>query len=330
MSIVAEELEIFILTYNRADMLKVAIQSCLDQTIKEISITVLDNASTDHTSEIASSFRQPNVRLLTSEKNTGGLGNIKRCQELCSKKYVMVFHDDDQLHPLYIEHAFAYIQANPDTNIVVSNASTIPAQSRPNLTQTPLHSALKIDQAHFAAALYLRNKIAFCSAIYRKESLKSLDFERIKVDYGKWGDRPVMIEATGNGVAINLTGPYVFTGRHDAQDTHLEQTQPEHTVWLNREKFFRDFLGENPSSFLGLCFCVLNHRRLKSGFKRRIKRGISFQNYLDHAFLIGAVTKKTWRFRWLAPRLIQHIFIFYSKHYFARRFGITMKKKRPL
>ena len=55
MSIVAEELEIFILTYNRADMLKVAIQSCLDQTIKEISITVLDNASTDHTSEIASS-----------------------------------------------------------------------------------------------------------------------------------------------------------------------------------------------------------------------------------------------------------------------------------
>lgn len=318
----SEELEIFILTYNRADMLRVAIQSCLQQTVKGLSISVLDNASTDHTAEVVASFKEPNVHLVSAEENSGGLGNIKRCQQLCSKKYVMIFHDDDQLHPEYVETAYRYLNANQGTNLVVTNAKTIPVKSEPDYSDTSDHAVLKLDKLHFAAALYVRNKIAFCSAIYNTTALKSLDFEDLKLQFGKWGDRPIMIEAVGTGSAIILTGNYVYTGRHDAQDTHHIQTQPPHTVWLNREKFFRDILGDSLSNLTGICFCIMSRRRLKSGFKRRILKGVSFAQYLNDAFSIGAATKRTWQLGIFAPRPIQRYVDAYSQRYMRKHFSI--------
>ena len=235
MSTIVEELEIFIVTYNRADMLKVAIESCLGQSVAGISITILDNASTDHTQEMVATFNQANIKFLTTEKNLGFFGNIQRSQKLCSKKYALVFHDDDQLHPNYLESAYHYLEAHSDANIVVSNSVTIPAQSTPDFASSLGQSVQKLDQTHFAAALYVKNKIAFCSAVYRKDALLSLDFINLQTRFGKWGDRPIMIEAVGKGSAILMTGAYVFTGRHSEQDTHQAKTQSP----------------ENPGSSLG-------------------------------------------------------------------------------
>lgn len=317
-----EDLEIFILTHNRAEMLRHAIQSCLQQTIKGITISVLDNASTDHTAEVVASFQQSNVHYLPTRENIGGLGNIQRCQQLCTKKYVMIFHDDDQLHPQYIEHAYAQLQAGPEANLIVSNAISIPANAQPDFQKKQNINALELDKIHFSTALYVRNKIAFCSAIYRKEALRSLNFEDLKTRFGKWGDRPIMIEAVGNGYAIHMTDAYVYTGRHDAQDTHFKETQPPHTLWLNREQFFRNIMGDRITRFPGLCFCIMNHRRLKSGYKRRIAKGVSFSKYLDDAFVIGAVTKKTWLLRWIAPRPLQNLLNLYSNYYLRKSFNL--------
>tara|TARA_B110000093_G_scaffold182951_1_gene231259 strand:- start:3190 stop:3924 length:735 start_codon:yes stop_codon:yes gene_type:complete len=234
----------------------------------------------------------------------------------------MIFHDDDQLHPEYVETAYRYLKANQDINLVVTNATTIPAKSEPDYSDATGHAVLKLDKLNFSTALYVRNKIAFCSAMYDTASLKSLDFEALKLQFGKWGDRPIMIEAVGTGSAIILTGNYVYTGRHDAQDTHHIQTQPPHTVWLNREKFFRDILGDSLSKFSGICFCVMSRRRLKSGFKRRILKGVSFAKYLDDAFSIGAATKRTWKLGRFAPRPIQRYIDAYSQRYMRKHFSI--------
>lgn len=317
------ELEIFILTHNRAEMLKTAIKNCLGQTIGRIPITILDNASTDHTADIVAAFDEPNIRYLPSERNIGAIANVQRCQKLCTGKHVMIFHDDDQLRPTYLKRALDLLHDHPDANVIVSNASTIPAQSTPDFSVSTSTAALKLDRAHFAGALYVRNKVAFCSAVYRRDALKSLDFEDLNVRFGKWGDRPIMIEAVGEGSAILLSGTYVFSGRHDSQDTHTKNTQPPHTVWLNRERYFRDQLGDSLSSILGACFCVMSHRRLKSGYKRRITKGVSFTKYLNDAFEMGAATKRTWRLRWMAPRVIQRgLEARFQKHLF-RNFSIT-------
>lgn len=47
-----DDIEVFIPTFNRANYLKSSIQSILNQTLKDINITVIDNASTDNTKEV--------------------------------------------------------------------------------------------------------------------------------------------------------------------------------------------------------------------------------------------------------------------------------------
>jgi len=323
MSATAENLEVFILTRNRADLLKKTIQSLLQQTVTGFPITILDNASTDHTAEVVGSFHNPNLHFIPAEKNIGGLGNIQRSQKLAARKYVMLFHDDDQLHPSYLASALDYLSAYPDTALVVSSAVSIPAGSTPVIPDKIDTSAMKFDRLNFALSLYMKNKIAFCSAVYRTDCFKALKMDELAARFGKWGDRPIMIETVqGDSSAIVLNGAFVYYGRHDAQDTGTEETQPPYTLWLNRERYYKDILSDRISRFSGLCFCVMSHRHLKSGYKRRIIKGTDFTAYLKDAFALGATTNKAWALRRLAPRLIQNALNSYARIHLRRHNSI--------
>ena len=326
---ICDDLEIFILTYNRADLLKKAIESCINQTIGRLSITVLDNASTDHTADVVGSFHNPDVRLMSASENLGGLGNVKRAQEFASRKYTMIFHDDDQLHTNYIKRALSYLKETPDAKIAVANFTNIAAGAVCVMRDNMTGPVLKLDRSHFAAALYLRNKVAFCSAIYCTDALKSLDLVDLAKKFGKWGDRPIMITAVRNGYAILLTDTYVYCGRHDSQDTHQTQTQPSHIVWLNRERFSRDILGDQRSNFTGQCFRTMSHRRLKSGYKRRIIQEISFTDYLKDALDLGATTTEIWRARWMYPKFIQWLVDACAQRYLRKHFTLGSHRSQP-
>ena len=92
-------LEILIPTYNR----KVHIRRTLTQLtaknspVKDCQITVLDNASTDGSSEAIDRFIpfHKNIRHIRHPKNIGGDANIARCYELAKAPYVWVVCDDD-------------------------------------------------------------------------------------------------------------------------------------------------------------------------------------------------------------------------------------------
>ena len=92
-------LEIIIPTYNR----KVHIERTLLQLtaanspVKDCQITVLDNASTDGTTEIVKGLaaRHSNIKYIRHRKNIGGNANIARAYETATFPYVWVICDDD-------------------------------------------------------------------------------------------------------------------------------------------------------------------------------------------------------------------------------------------
>jgi len=319
-----QDLEVFILTCNRAPLLKKAVTSLLQQSVSGFPITVLDNASTDDTASVMASFKDPSIRMIGSEQNLGGLGNLKRSQQFASHKYAMIFHDDDQLHPEYIETALRRFREHPEAGLVLANGANIDIDTIPIAPRRPNPTALKLDRVHFATACYLRNKFAFSSAIYRTNLLKSLELDGLFAAYGKWGDRPMMIESLRNQSAIILNGIFVYSGRHAGQDTHSKATQPPHTLWLNRERYFHDIMGDSTSSFSGLSFCMMNSRRIKSGYKRRIIEGTTFNRYLEDAFKLGATTERAWKFRFIAPKPVQAIFNRYAQSYLRRHYLVPV------
>jgi glycosyltransferase involved in cell wall biosynthesis len=98
-------LSICIPTFNRAEILKIALQKLLPQveSYKElIEVVISDNASTDHTQKIIENFisKYPQIsfNLFIQKFNTGYYGNFKKCRELSKGKYFWLLSDNDHIN----------------------------------------------------------------------------------------------------------------------------------------------------------------------------------------------------------------------------------------
>lgn len=90
------KLTIVILNYNTKDLTLRAIQSCLDLKFKDLSIVVVDNASSDGSAMVfgALAKREPRLQLKIQNENSGfAIGNNVALRELDSA-YVMLLNSD--------------------------------------------------------------------------------------------------------------------------------------------------------------------------------------------------------------------------------------------
>ena len=96
---IAEKLDIFLITYNRAPYLKRTLEQLFsaESPIKNFPITIIDNNSTDSTADVIKSFQAkfPNIIYKKNKINIGGNGNIARTFELAQKEYIWILCDDD-------------------------------------------------------------------------------------------------------------------------------------------------------------------------------------------------------------------------------------------
>ncbi len=95
----SEQLEIFLITYNRQEALTKTLQQLLGKNspVKDVSIYVLDNHSPDQTRAVAESFAaaHPNVHYLCHKYNVGLGGNLIKAMEMAQKPYFWILCDDD-------------------------------------------------------------------------------------------------------------------------------------------------------------------------------------------------------------------------------------------
>ena len=99
----SNKIEIYLITYNRKDYLEKTLKQILGENspIKNFSITILDNASTDGTSELVKNYcnKFRNLHHIRHCINIGGDANICRAFELgaiSKKEYIWVLCDDDK------------------------------------------------------------------------------------------------------------------------------------------------------------------------------------------------------------------------------------------
>jgi glycosyltransferase involved in cell wall biosynthesis len=90
------KVSVIILTYNRAEMLRLAIASVLNQSFQDLEIIIVDDASEDNTVEVVNSFGRKNIEYIRHKTNKGeakarntGLANAKG-------EYIAFLDDDDE------------------------------------------------------------------------------------------------------------------------------------------------------------------------------------------------------------------------------------------
>jgi len=130
-----KQLEIFIVTYNRRKYLERTLRQLFSESspVRNLHITILNNASTDGTNELIENYRSafPNIVHIRHPRNIGGNANICRAFELATRPYVWVLCDDDEYCWDHWDEVEQAIAERRDL-IVVANYLA-PAQSDVNL-----------------------------------------------------------------------------------------------------------------------------------------------------------------------------------------------------
>lgn len=97
--------------YNCADYVAEAVQSILDQTFSNFEFLIIDDGSTDATSNVLQGFKDPRIRSLTQE-NRGLAFTLNRGLELSRGRYVARQDADDISRPDRLGKQVAFLEAH--------------------------------------------------------------------------------------------------------------------------------------------------------------------------------------------------------------------------
>lgn len=101
--------------YNVKDYLRTAVESVLNQTLSDIELICVDDASTDGSADILREYaaRDSRVKLVFHQKNSGLVAARKSATDLARGEYIMLLDSDDKYTPDACETVWKEEQANP-------------------------------------------------------------------------------------------------------------------------------------------------------------------------------------------------------------------------
>lgn len=109
------KVSIAVITFNQISLLKECLDSCLNQTYKNIEIIVADDGSTDGTHEMLHSYsiKYPGKFVLRlSRVNQGITKNSNAALFACSGKYIAIMGGDDLMHQDKIKEQVEFMERN--------------------------------------------------------------------------------------------------------------------------------------------------------------------------------------------------------------------------
>jgi glycosyltransferase involved in cell wall biosynthesis len=104
---------IIIPTFNRAHLIAASIQSVLSQSYSDWELLICDDASTDHTKELISSFRDDRIKYFSLPTNQGNAAARNLGVKNSSYKWITFIDSDDIYEPEYLSEFSKCIQSNP-------------------------------------------------------------------------------------------------------------------------------------------------------------------------------------------------------------------------
>lgn len=236
----AKKLTLAIPTFDREAFLREALLSIDRQTFKGFKVILFDNASPYDIAALAREFPNLDITIDRNPTNIGNQGNFAKVMGYpFDTPYVMIFHDDDTIHPEYLGEAVKLLEADKNLMWVGSLIRYTTDSGKMSIfDKAPATPALlKCDQKEMVAAFMRNVPIGFSTVVYRQEALAKArpDADR----FFKWLDRPFMLSAGGHEQMAVLMYPYINYRLHPSQDS--AQPYREHIPhMINLIEYFAD------------------------------------------------------------------------------------------
>lgn len=239
------QVTLVITTFDRPDYLEECLTSVKQQTLKGFRLVVLDNASGADYSGVVDRFADLQMVYVRNEANIGAAGNIgKAFRSYSDSKYLVVFHDDDLMHPRMLEWQRDLLESDPkiqfvSTELAAFDDGTAPPQEM--WKNVGPQAEVYNDQSDLARSLLESGGLCFGSTMYRSSVLSriALDERRFSIIW----DRPFLLDAARLGKCALIRAPLVIYRHHPGQDTNTGRLSAKNLIELMRA--YREALPEN-------------------------------------------------------------------------------------
>jgi glycosyltransferase involved in cell wall biosynthesis len=125
MELRAEHITIAVTVYRRRTFVREAIRSALNQTVP-VKVIVVEDGGPDATLRdlIVGEFGG-RIEYFRNASNRGLFGNWNACLEYCRTPWLSILHDDDLLHPDFVETMLALVKAAPGRALYCGRAAQL-------------------------------------------------------------------------------------------------------------------------------------------------------------------------------------------------------------
>jgi glycosyltransferase involved in cell wall biosynthesis len=272
--------------HNRADVLPRAIQSVVEQELKDFELIVVDDGSSDDSARVAESFGDDRIRLIRLEQNRGG--NVARNEGIrAATSMLITFLDsDDRYLPNKLEWTVAEFERRPELELLVDSFIKVqPPGSRK--AEVVRGNPVIINSELFRTALFTRQlwKATPAITVRREAALKAPFDETLRrlQDF----DFLIRVSEFANCASTDqvLWVKYWDAGAISAQDNMI----PANVELVRRHPEYLSAPAYRPG--LAYALRLSTWRRLKRGDLKGIGRDI--RNLAD-AFGGAEAAKLSW------------------------------------
>ncbi len=286
---------VLLTSYNHARYLRQAIESVLAQSLQDIEVVAIDDASTDESPSILHALAD-RIRVVAHEKNRGTYASLNEGIRLTTAPYIAILNSDDVWLPTKLEKQVALLNENPRVGLVHTATAFIDADGQP-MAGNPLGVRFHPNpQGDLLAELLTRNLFITSSVVFRRECVDRCGyFEESLFGMGDWDMWLRIAEHYAIGYVPDILTLYRIHGQNTM---YQRQRMLRDDLWIHEERIRKripELLKHNGKKMrraIGIALSALGVLYLQQGEKYRAQE--AFRESLHYVPLRA----KTW-LRWL-------------------------------
>lgn len=203
------KISVIMLTYNREELVARAIESVLDQTLRDFEFIIVDNGSTDQSGVIADEYAAKDPRIHVIHRERGNIGSGRNAGlDVAKGEYIAFIDDDDYAEPDFLGFLYELARLH-DADIAVCGSNK---EENGNVLPNHIYAydELHVMDAETATEAYLR-RIRYNAAMPTKLVRREM-FDRIRFsNKGSYDDISTTYRYFANAKAIAAYGVPKYT-----------------------------------------------------------------------------------------------------------------------
>ena len=239
--------------HNAQRTLAQTLDALVGQTFTDFTVVLLDDASSDDSVTIATSYQDRlDLRLIQAERNLGISGARNRLLAEIESPFIAILDHDDICHPERLARQFAYLHEHPAIDIVGSAVTYFSElDDLPNASRVLRHPA---GDAAIKTRLLLNTAMVHPSAMARRSFFA--DCGGYQAEFSPAEDYALWCRAALLGKRFaNLDEPLLYYRLHARQASQV-QGQRMLVKDIEIKRFYiRALLGGEPEGSLAELFC---------------------------------------------------------------------------